>query len=615
MDVYLAVKKYLSKMLSVAGSGMKVLLLDDDTLKIISLVSSMSEIMKQEVYLIDRIRLPREPLEHLRCICFLRPTKQNITLLSQELRKPNYFAYYIFFSHSLTKQLLKQLAEADEHEVVAEVHEYFADFIPLSPFLFELDLPSFAHIGRDIQSVTLERCVEGITSVLLALRQCPIIRYQNASESARHLAESVRSLISREAVLFEFKPSDNNSVLLIVDRRQDPVTPLLTQWTYEAMIHELLGIRQNRVDLSRSPNVRPELKEVCLNREFDEFFRANQHANFGEIGQSIKRLVEQFQAASKSVDTKNVESISDLKKFLEHYPSFRKASGTVETHVTIVSELSRLVKEHALLELSEAEQELVCHENHSASLSQIRGLIHDPRVRLSDAVRLVLLYALRYENQKNELKNLIKLLTQRGASEDDIHRIQLLLDYAGPRTGSDGFTLFGAMKNVAGSAHALNGQSASSAVASLTKRLVKGLKGVDNVYTQHEPLLSEILSDLLKGKLRDTTFPFLPSGSSWVSMQPGQRPKKVIVFVVGGATYEEAYTVHKLNAATPDVDIILGGSFMHNSRTFLEDVCSGASSERSSHTLGDASTHPSSAPSRSFGKERTHVRYDLLKSS
>ncbi|VDP84305.1 unnamed protein product [Echinostoma caproni] len=616
MDVYLAAKNYLSKMLNVAGTGMKVLLLDDDTLKIISLVSSMSEIMKQEVYLIDRISLPREPLEHLRCICFLRPTKENINLLSQELRKPNYFAYYVFFSHSLTKQLLKQLAEADEHEVVAEVHEYFADFMPLSPFVFDLDLPTIIQGTRDLRPGVLERCSEGITSVLLALKQSPIIRYQNASESARHLAESIRSLISRETVLFDFKQSSDSPLLLILDRRHDPVTPLLTQWTYEAMIHELLGIRQNRVDLSRAPNIRPELKEVSLNREFDEFFRVNQFANFGEIGQSIKKLVEEFQAASKSVDTKNVESIADLKKFLEHYPSFRKASGTVETHVTIVSELSRLVKEHALLELSEAEQELVCHDNHSASLSQIRGLIHDPRVRLSDAVRLVLLYALRYDNQRNELNNLMKSLVQRGASEDDLHKVQQLLNYTGPRTRSDGLTLFGAMKNVTGGSHALNGQTASSAVASLTKRLVKGLKGVDNVYTQHEPLLTEILTDLLKGKLRDTAFPFLSSGTSWASVQSGQRPRKIIVFVVGGATYEEAHAVHKLNASTPDVDIILGGSFMHNSRTFLEDVCSREAHNRLSRVAQDTRIQPpSNVSSRSFGKERTHVRYNLLKSS
>ena len=31
------------------------------------------------------------------------------------------------------------------------------------------------------------------------------------------------------------------------------MTPLLLQWTYQAMVHELLGIATNRVDLSRVP--------------------------------------------------------------------------------------------------------------------------------------------------------------------------------------------------------------------------------------------------------------------------------------------------------------------------------------------------------------------------
>jgi vacuolar protein sorting-associated protein 45 len=32
-----------------------------------------------------------------------------------------------------------------------------------------------------------------------------------------------------------------------VDRRNDPVTPLLSQWTYQAMVHELVGITNGRV--------------------------------------------------------------------------------------------------------------------------------------------------------------------------------------------------------------------------------------------------------------------------------------------------------------------------------------------------------------------------------
>jgi len=35
----------------------------------------------------------------------------------------------------------------------------------------------------------------------------------------------------------------------MVDRRNDPVTPLLSQWTYQAMVHEMLGITNGRVKI------------------------------------------------------------------------------------------------------------------------------------------------------------------------------------------------------------------------------------------------------------------------------------------------------------------------------------------------------------------------------
>lgn len=71
-------------------------------------------------------------------------------------------------------------------------------------------------------------------------------------------------------------------------------------------------------------------------------------------------------------------------------------SGTVTKHVTLVGELSRLVTQHNLLEVSEAEQELVCQEEHSQSLNKIRRLLSLDQIRDLDATRLVLLYVIRY---------------------------------------------------------------------------------------------------------------------------------------------------------------------------------------------------------------------------
>lgn len=96
--------------------------------------------------------------------------------------------------------------------------------------------------------------------MLLALKKKPLIRYAKNSLLCTKLAREVRYHITQEEQLFEFRKPDTPPILLLVDRREDPVTPLLTQWTYQAMVHELLGIENGRVDLSNVPDVRPEFK-------------------------------------------------------------------------------------------------------------------------------------------------------------------------------------------------------------------------------------------------------------------------------------------------------------------------------------------------------------------
>jgi vacuolar protein sorting-associated protein 45 len=90
------------------------------------------------------------------------------------------------------------------------------------------------------------------------------------------------------------------------------------------------------------------------------------YLNFGDLGQNAKDYVEQF--ASKSQSNLKLESISDMKRFVEDYPEFRKLSGNVTKHVTLVGELSRRVGENSLLDVSELEQSLACNDNHNNDL-------------------------------------------------------------------------------------------------------------------------------------------------------------------------------------------------------------------------------------------------------
>lgn len=95
----------------------------------------------------------------------------------------------------------------------------------------------------------------------------------------------------------------------------------------------------------------------------------------------------------------------------------------------------------------------------------------------------------------------------------------------------------------------------------------RGLKGTENVYTQHSPRLESTLQELIRGRLKEQLYPFVEGGGS-----TKDKPQDIVVFMVGGVTYEEAKMVAQVNANSPGVRIVLGGTTVHNSTSFLDEV-------------------------------------------
>lgn len=205
-----------------------------------------------------------------------------------ELANKTNIKHFSDFSNVISKTDVKLLAEADEHEVVRDVEEFYADYIAVAPHVFSLNVKDgcYQTTANSWNPQTLARCVQGIASVLLSLKRCPTIRYQASSEMCKRLAEGVRQVLAKEGSLFTFRSQPQTgsaqqmnemnhqpAVLLILDRRSDPVTPLLNQWTYQAMLHELLTINNNRVDLSHVEGVSKELREVVISPEHDDFYK------------------------------------------------------------------------------------------------------------------------------------------------------------------------------------------------------------------------------------------------------------------------------------------------------------------------------------------------------
>lgn len=278
-DVIRAVQSYINKILrpkdpAKAISGMRCLLLDASTKTAVSMAYSMHDVLSRDVYLVEDVAAAAalSNLGHLAAIVVVRPTAENVRALLGHLKEPRFREYHIFFTNIVTQDLLRKLADADHTQVVKQVQEFYIDYFPINTDLFSLNLGGSLSLSRPRSSYSVHeaaaftRTSQGLLAALLALKLKPYVRYHGASEVASALAREVTGTMSGERDLFTFqRGAAAPPLLLVLDRREDPVTPLLTQWTYQAMVHELMpgGIKANTVDLRGVKGVSKDLECVC----------------------------------------------------------------------------------------------------------------------------------------------------------------------------------------------------------------------------------------------------------------------------------------------------------------------------------------------------------------
>lgn len=135
------------------------------------------------------------------------------------------------------------------------------------------------------------------------------------------------------------------------------------------MIHELIGVNLNRVNIKKGSPVKSttEDEEVVLSIDTDPFYSQNLYSGYGELAGNLKILVDQLQAKSKN--HRNIETIEDMQKILDNYPDFKKESANVYKHVDIFSILSHIVEERKLLDISKLEQSIAVNNNRDEHFS------------------------------------------------------------------------------------------------------------------------------------------------------------------------------------------------------------------------------------------------------
>jgi hypothetical protein len=95
--------------------------------------------------------------------------------------------------------------------------------------------------------------------------------------------------------------------------------------------------------------VKKDFQDIVLSARQDEFYKQHMYANFGDIGAAVKSLVDEFQKQSTS--SRNINTIEDMQNFVENFSEFSAAQRNAGKHVTLMSELSRLVDARTLMQV------------------------------------------------------------------------------------------------------------------------------------------------------------------------------------------------------------------------------------------------------------------------
>ncbi|KAI4229962.1 MAG: hypothetical protein L6R36_000471 [Xanthoria steineri] len=214
-------------------------------------------------------------------------------------------------------------------------------------------------------------------------------------DNARRLMELLLRMRS-EAVADEnaatfrrgMMPSSSIESLIIIDREVDMVTPLLTQLTYEGLIDEMFGIKNNQAEIDTSiigqaPGQQPKaqasapqqqgLKRKIQLDSSDKLYDQLRDANFAIVGPLLNKVARRL--AGEYESRHGAKSTSELREFVNKLPGYQAEQQSLKTHTNLTEEALKYTQTETFNRILEVQQNLVSGTDPSSQHDTIEELI------------------------------------------------------------------------------------------------------------------------------------------------------------------------------------------------------------------------------------------------
>ncbi|KAL8920951.1 MAG: hypothetical protein Q9208_005977 [Pyrenodesmia sp. 3 TL-2023] len=183
-------------------------------------------------------------------------------------------------------------------------------------------------------------------------------------------------------------PSSIIESLIIIDREVDMATPLLTQLTYEGLIDEMFGIKNNQAEIETSiigqaPGQQPKgqsgapqqqsLKRKIQLDSSDKLYIQLRDANFAIVGPLLNKVARRL--AGEYESRHGAKSTSELREFVSKLPGYQAEQQSLKTHTSLTEEALKHTQSETFSRILEIQQNLVSGSDPTAQHDAIEELI------------------------------------------------------------------------------------------------------------------------------------------------------------------------------------------------------------------------------------------------
>ena len=311
-----------------AGNTFKYLILDDFTTSYLSHTLTMSDLVEYDIALVSKISDSRKPSPTMEAIYFISPRESNITSIINDAKKLRlYKKIYVFFTSEPKMNSTAPLSSCDLLHTFPSGQNFLSlniSFLAPEERFFSLpSAPSLTNLVTD-KPVDFEQLANEICSVFKALEYPrPTVIYQKSSKVCKTLADAIAKQ--------SFEPSNvQSSILVLVDRSFDTVTPILHGTTYRAAIFDAFEVTDHVARFVTDGKAH----ELVLQDPTDHMWKAYRDSFVYDAISSIDDDFERFRNSSevKSMKLDADSKSSDIKKVLTGLGDFTKQSTMICSH-------------------------------------------------------------------------------------------------------------------------------------------------------------------------------------------------------------------------------------------------------------------------------------------